>query len=65
MTAGELLDTAEAVAYAVLQAAAAQGVIPKERAQDFALVAQLTPVIEAVLRERIGSVGDLTGEIID
>lgn len=65
MTPGELFETSEAVAYAILQAAADRGLIPKERAKSLALATQFIPVIEAVLRERIGSVGDLRGEIID
>ena len=30
-----------------------------------ALLARIAPLVEALLRERIGSVGDLRGEIID
>jgi hypothetical protein len=30
-----------------------------------ALLARIAPLVEALLRERIGSVGDLRGEVID
>ncbi len=64
MTAPELRELSEDVVGSVwrelLEAGAVVGAsVPLE------LLARLAPVVEALLRERIGSVGDLRGEAVD
>lgn len=64
MTAPELVDLSEELVDVVwrelLEAGAVVGAsVPLE------LLARLAPVVEALLRERIGSVGDLRGEAVD
>jgi hypothetical protein len=61
----ELVDVSEAVVETVWAELTKSGGASVARAIPVALLARIAPLVEALLRERIGSFGDLRGEVID
>ena len=61
----ELVDVSEALVELVWGELTRSVGASVARAIPVALLARLVPLVEALLRERIGSVADLRGEVID
>lgn len=64
MTGSRLVDTSEDVVSLVWRHLAKAGQVRGDRV-PVQILAALAPLVEELLRERIGSVGDLRGEVID
>jgi hypothetical protein len=65
MKGAELVDVSEALVELVWTQLTRSGGASVARAIPVALLARIAPLVEELLRERIGSVGDLRGEVID